>query len=61
MVKNLPANAGGRGFDPWYGKILPAARQLSPHTATAGPVCPGAQALKQEKPPQSEARILTNE
>ena len=30
MDKNLPANAGDSGFNPWSGKILHAAEQLSP-------------------------------
>ena len=30
--KNPPANAGGRGFDPWSRKISHAAEQLSLNT-----------------------------
>ena len=30
MVENLPANAGGRGFGPWSGRIPRVAEQLSP-------------------------------
>ena len=32
--KNLPANAGDTEFDPWSGKILHAAEQLSPCAKT---------------------------
>ena len=37
MVKNLPANAGGHGFEPWSGKIPHAAEQLSPCAITTEP------------------------
>ena len=37
VVKNPPVNAGGRGFDPWSGKIPHVSEQLSPHTPTAEP------------------------
>ena len=37
MVENLPANAGGHGFEPWSGKISHAAEQLSPCTTTIEP------------------------
>ena len=30
VVENLPANAGGHGFEPWSGKIPHAAEQLGP-------------------------------
>ena len=30
VVKNLPANAGDTGFEPWSGKIPHAAEQLGP-------------------------------
>ena len=29
VVKNLPANAGGHGFEPWSGKIPHAVEHLS--------------------------------
>ena len=35
--KNLPANAGGHGFDPWFGKIPRAKEQLSPCAVTTEP------------------------
>ena len=38
VVKNLPANAGGHGFDPWSGKIPHAAEQLSPCATATEPV-----------------------
>ena len=34
MVENLPANAGGHGFEPWSGKIPHAAGQLGPCATT---------------------------
>ena len=34
VVKNLPANAGDHGFDPWSGKIPPGEEQLSLCAAT---------------------------
>ena len=30
VVENLPANAGGHGFEPWSGRIPHAAEQLGP-------------------------------
>ena len=30
VVENLPANAGGHGFEPWSGKTPHAAEQLGP-------------------------------
>ena len=38
MVKNLPANARGCGFDPWSRKIPHAMEQLSQCTTTIQPV-----------------------
>ena len=38
VVKNLPANAGGHGFDPWSGKTPPAVGQLSLCPTTTEPV-----------------------
>ena len=37
MVENLPANAGGHGFEPWSGKIPHATEQLGPWATTAEP------------------------
>ena len=37
VVKNPPANAGGRGFEPWSGKIPHAVEQLSPCATTTEP------------------------
>ena len=37
VVKNPPANARGHGFEPWSGKILRAAEQLSPCATTTEP------------------------
>ena len=37
MVENLPANAGGHGFEPWCGKIPHAAEQLGPWATTTEP------------------------
>ena len=34
MDENPPANEGGHGFDPWFGKIPPASEQLSSYAAT---------------------------
>ena len=34
MVKNLPANAGDDGLDPWCRKIQHAKRQLNPGAVT---------------------------
>ena len=39
MVKNLPANAGDSGFDPWSRKIPHATRQLSAHHTSTEPMC----------------------
>ena len=38
MVKNLPANAGHTGLEPWSRKIPYAAEQLSSRTTTTEPV-----------------------
>ena len=38
MVKNLPANAGDMGFNPWITKIPQAMEQLSPGDAIIEPV-----------------------
>ena len=38
VVKNLSANAGGMGLDPWSGKIPHAMGQLNPCITTAEPV-----------------------
>ena len=37
VVENLPANAGGHGFEAWSGKIPHAAEQRSPCTTTTDP------------------------
>ena len=37
MVENLPASAGGHGFEPWSGRIPHAAERLGPWAAAAGP------------------------
>ena len=37
VVKNLPANAGDTGFEPWSGKIPHATEQLSPSATTTEP------------------------
>ena len=37
--RSLPANAGGHGFDPWFGKIPQAEEQLSQWTTTTEPTC----------------------
>ena len=50
-VKNLPANAGDTGLDPWSGKIPHASEQLSLCTTTTEARVPRACALQQEKPP----------
>ena len=34
VVGNLPANAGGHGFDPWSGKLPHATEQLRPCATT---------------------------
>ena len=34
VVKNPPANAGGRGFEPWPRKIPHASEQLRPCATT---------------------------
>ena len=64
MVKNLPANAGDTGFNPWSGKIPHATEQLSPCATTTEPAlwsscatttearAPRARAPQQEKPLQ---------
>ena len=38
VVRSLPANARGHGFEPWSGKILHAMEQLSPCATTTEPV-----------------------
>ena len=52
VVKNLPANARGHGFQPWSGKIPHAAEQLSLCTTTTEALVPRSCALQQEKPLQ---------
>ena len=37
-LKNLPANAGENGFEPWSGKIPHAAEQLSSCATITEPV-----------------------
>ena len=37
VVENLPANAGGHGFETWSGKIPHAAEQLGPLATTTEP------------------------
>ena len=37
VVENLPATAGGHGFEPWSGKIPRAAEQLGPWATTIEP------------------------
>ena len=37
VVKNLPANAGAHGFEPWAAKTPHATEQLSPCATTAEP------------------------
>ena len=44
--KNLSANAGDNGFDPWSGKISHAAQQLSPEATTTEARAPRACALQ---------------
>ena len=39
MVRSLPANAGGHGFDPCSGKIPHAMGQINRCTTTTEPVC----------------------
>ena len=47
VVKNPPANAGeGHRFDSLSGTIPHALGQLSQHTTTTEPVCPGVRALQ---------------
>ena len=40
MDENPPANEGGHGFDPWFGKIPPASEQLSSCAATTEACAP---------------------
>ena len=37
VVENLPANAGGHGFEPWSRRIPHAAEQRSPWATTTEP------------------------
>ena len=37
VVENLPADAGGHGFEPWSGKIPHAAERLGPWATTTEP------------------------
>ena len=37
VVENLPANAGGDGFEPWSGKIPHATEQLGPWATITEP------------------------
>ena len=37
VVENLPASAGGHGFDPWSGKTPHAVEQLGPWATTTEP------------------------
>ena len=39
QYKSLPANAGGHGYDPWFGKIPQAEEQLSQWTSATEPMC----------------------
>ena len=57
MDRNLPANAGKHGFDPWSRRIAHTMEQLGLGTTTAEAHTPRARA-QQEKPPQGEARAL---
>ena len=51
MVKNLPSSAGNPGLISGLGTRIPHAwGQLSPDTATTGPMCSGAQAPHREGP-----------
>ena len=52
MVKNLPANAGDTGFDPWSGKTLHALELLSLRVTTTEAQAPRAHAPQQEKSQQ---------
>ena len=52
VVKNLPANAGDHGFDPWSGKIPHGEEQLSLCAATAESSLYRACALQGKKPLQ---------
>ena len=38
VVKNLPANAGDQGFDPWSGKISHAMETLNPSSTPTEPM-----------------------
>ena len=70
MDISLPANTGDSGFNPWSGKILHAAEQLSQYTKITEPTlwslwaenaeAPALRthALQQEKPPQWQAYVL---
>ena len=60
VVKNLPANAnaGNTGSIPVQEDSIHH-EQLSPSATIPEPVCPGASAPQQEKPPQREASALT--
>ena len=53
-VKNLPDNAGSRGFKPWSRKIPHAVGQLSLCFTTAEPTHPRTHAPQHEKPLQWE-------
>ena len=50
MDKNLPANAGDCGFNPWSGKILHAAEQLSPCSKITEPTIQSLWAENAEAP-----------
>ena len=39
MVRSLPANAGGHGFDPYSGNISHVMGQINRCTTTTEPVC----------------------
>ena len=63
--KNLPANAGGYGFDPWSRKIPHASVQLSQKATTTEPMssnywrlCVQSLCSAKEKPQQWEVRSL---
>ena len=51
VAKNLPANAGGHGFDPWSRGIPHTSGQLSLHATATEPEGSRARG-PQEKPPQ---------
>ena len=53
VVKKSACQCRRPGFNPWPGKIPRAMEQLSPCAPLS--LCPGARALRQEKPPQWEA------